>query len=127
MNNKEIGNSFEQEWCEWLYNKGHYVHFVEPKRNGTQPFDVWSIKDGVFYAYDCKTLRGKRFTLSRVEENQKNAFDLLAEQQIMTTYVIIKNEKGIYAIPYMVIKRHLDMGDKSIKVTDYEIYCVERY
>ena len=127
MNNKKIGNSFEREWCKWLHSQGHFVHFVEPKKNGTQPFDVWSIQDGVFFAYDCKTVGGKRFALSRVEENQRNAFQLLWEQGISTTYIVIKNESGVYRIPYLVAKRHIENGDNSLKVTDYEIYRVEGY
>ena len=45
-----------------------------PKSINGQPFDIIAAKKGIVYAYDCKTNKGKRFRLDRIEDNQELAF-----------------------------------------------------
>ena len=68
ISNKKIGSYFEQEFCEFLSKKGFWAHFINPNRNGSQPFDVIAVKDGIAYAFDCKTCVRESFSIARVEE-----------------------------------------------------------
>lgn len=123
MNNKVKGTRFEQEWCDYLTKKGYWVHYIEPKRDGSQPFDVIAIKDGVVSVYDCKTLKGNRFPLDRIEWNQRIAFARIGTVGGVTRqFIVIKNENGIYQIPYVLLIEKLIDEVPSINVTDYEEY-----
>lgn len=75
MNSSEKGNAFEERFCEMLSQAGFFVHRLTPDHRGAQPFDVIAMKDNTPYAFECKTCAGKRFPLSRVEDNQVMAME----------------------------------------------------
>ncbi len=75
MNNKEIGSNFEKEVCSVLCYRRFWAHFIVPDRTGAQPFDIIAVKNGKAYAIDCKTCVLNKFSIGRLEENQKSAFD----------------------------------------------------
>ena len=75
MNNKKIGTDFECEFVQMLANRGYWVHFINPDKTGSQPFDVIAAKNGKAYAFDCKTCSTKRFSIDRLEDNQVLAFE----------------------------------------------------
>lgn len=75
MNNKRLGTDFEREFVQMLANRGFWVHFINPDRTGSQPFDVIAVKNGKAYAFDCKTCSTKRFSIDRLEDNQILAFE----------------------------------------------------
>lgn len=126
MNNKVKGTRFEQEWCDYLTEQGHYALFLQPKRDGSQPFDVIAVKGGVVSVYDCKTLKGNRFPLDRIEWNQRIAFARIGTVGGVTRqFIVIKNENGIYQIPYMQLMRDLVCEVPSINLKDYEDYCIK--
>ena len=75
MNNKKKGTAFENEVCDLLKSKGYWVHFITPDKTGSQPFDIIAVKNNSAMAIDCKTCVAKSFSMTRVEENQKYAFD----------------------------------------------------
>lgn len=75
MNNKILGTEFECEFVQMLANRGYWVHFINPDRTGSQPFDVIAVKNGKAYAFDCKTCSTKRFSIDRLEDNQVLAFE----------------------------------------------------
>ena len=77
MSNKQIGTAFERRVCELLKSKGYWVHFLAPDSRGSQPFDIIAVKDGIAAAIECKTLNAEDtyFYASRLEENQRLAFD----------------------------------------------------
>lgn len=122
MNNKELGNSFEKEFCDYLSQQGHWVHFIEPNKSGGQPFDVISAKNGIVYAYDCKTNKGKRFRLDRIEENQQFAFGKFNGCGNYNSYFAIKNEKGIYIYPSLMLIALKKQDIKSVELED-EYLC----
>ena len=70
MNNKTLGNGFEQELCERLYEYGFWVHNLAMNQAG-QPADIIAVKNKVAYLIDAKVCSNKGFALSRVEENQE--------------------------------------------------------
>lgn len=75
--NKKLGTDFEKAVCKRFQEKGYWVHFLSPDHRGAQPFDIIAVKDGFAFAIECKTLSDsqKYFNISRIEENQKMAFE----------------------------------------------------
>lgn len=104
MNNKQLGNEFETQFCELLKEKGYWVHFISPDRSGAQPFDIVAAKDNRPYAFDCKTNVGRWFRLSRLEENQIWAFDKWLKCRNGTPYIAVKYKDKVFCIPYVKVK-----------------------
>ena len=80
LNNKKLGSKFEKDFMELLAKKGYWVTFLEGKANiGSQPCDIIAIRRDNVELYDCKTLANKNglFPISRIEENQRLAFERL--------------------------------------------------
>lgn len=75
MNNKKLGNNFEAEFCEILFENGFWCHNMAQNAAG-QPADVIAVKDGTPYLIDCKVCSGGKFSLDRIEENQRLAMKL---------------------------------------------------
>lgn len=78
MNNKKHGTDFERQVIAKLSQSGDvWVHFLSPDERGAQPFDIIAVKDGIACAIECKTQddKNKWFPLSRLEDNQKMAFE----------------------------------------------------
>lgn len=125
-NNQKIGKAFEHEWMEHLASLGMWVHFMQPAPDGSQPFDVLAIDDRygfpIVYAYDCKTLNGTRFPLSRVEDNQQLAFESLNRRGVDKTYFVIKTKTAIYRIPSQEVIFRKNAGEKSIPLGDSYAY-----
>lgn len=119
ITNQKKGKTFEQEWVEYLYSHGMWVHYIQPSPDGSQPFDVIAVKDGVVYAFDCKTLKGKRFPLNRIEDNQQAAFESLNKQWVFNTYFAIKTDDNVaHVVPSQRAIHSKTAGVKSIDVTE---------
>ena len=117
MNNKKLGNDFEQEMCEKLAQLGYWVHFIVPDARGAQPFDIIAAKDNNPIAVDCKTCAAGRFNISRLEDNQISAFDLWVACGNGMPHIAVKHHGKIYWIPYSDLKEQ-----KSIKLSSvYEV------
>ena len=100
MNNKKKGTEFEVRMCRFLKHHGWWVHFIEPKRNGAQPFDIIAVKDGRAMAIDCKTCKKNTFSIRRLEDNQKMAFDRWIACGNSMPIVAVEHDDEIYMIPY---------------------------
>ena len=75
MSNKCNGNNFEKSFARVLGSRpGSWVHIITDNANG-QPFDIIAVTKTVACAYDCKLCKGDVFALSRVEVNQRLAFE----------------------------------------------------
>lgn len=105
MSNKALGTAFEKRVCDLLKTYGWWVHFLEPNHGGAQPFDIIAVKRGKAIAIDCKTCADSIFRISRLEDNQINAFELWLARGNNTPYVIIEHDGAIYSIPYLTLKR----------------------
>lgn len=88
MSNKKLGNSFETDFCQLLYQHGFWVHNFVQSKDG-QPADVIAVKNGKAYLIDCKVCSNNYFNLGRMEENQINA---------MTLWEDVGNGNGLFAI-----------------------------
>ena len=127
MNNKLLGNSFEQEFCNLLARDGFWVHFIETNKSGAQPFDIVAGKDGYIYAFDCKTNKGNRFRLDRIEDNQQLAFDKFNRARNFNSYFAIKNEENIYIYPSIILIHFKQNNQKSVVLNNEYLYSKQNF
>ena len=78
MNNRRMGNSFEDELCDILSEHGFWCTNLAQKKSG-QPADVIAVRNKVAYLIDAKVCSGDHFPFSRIEENQDLAMELWKE------------------------------------------------
>lgn len=130
-NNQQRGKDLEQRFMKYLSSQGYWVHFMNPAPDGSQPFDIVACQGSgheglaMVCAFDCKTLDGDRFPLSRVEDNQRAAFELLNRKGIHNTYFIVEKEENlVYIIPSQDVEKAIKEGKKSIKVEDWSSACI---
>lgn len=104
MNNKKLGNEWEQECCEILKNNGYWVHFITPDSRGAQPFDIIAAKNGIAKAIDCKTCVSDTFSISRLENNQFFAFEKWLECGNSMPEIWVKHNDKLYIVCYQELK-----------------------
>ncbi len=107
MNNKILGNKFENDFAELLFAHGWWVHLLKQGCAG-QPADVIAVKNGRAFLIDCKECSTGRFPLSRMEDNQICAMDL---------WVSRGNEEPYYALRYL--DEIIMVEDKRLKNLQY--------
>ena len=112
-NNKRLGTAYEHKVCEALRMDGYWVHFLTPDNRGAQPFDIIAVKNGRAIAIDCKTSTGHIFRISRLEDNQKNAFELWRARGNGEGLILVEYERATYVIPYNLIseKGSIDLNN----------------
>lgn len=111
MNNKKIGDSFEKEYADFLSQKGYWVTFLSPKKFvGSQPCDLIAIKNDSPMLVDCKTCSTHLFPISRIEENQKQAYKKYIKRGNTKFILAIKFNNKIYEIDL----KNIDFTQKSI-------------
>lgn len=115
MNNKMLGTYFERKMCTLLNEKGWWVHFIEPKQSGAQPFDIIAVRLGRAIAIDCKTCVSARFSIDRLEDNQIFAFEKWIACGNDDPYIMVEHGEDVYVIPYAYLKEN-----KSVKLEDLE-------
>ena len=98
--NRAVGNAFEQELCELLFDHGFWVHRLT-QDNAGQPADVIAARNKVAHLIDCKDCSAKGFDLRRVEENQITAMQLWDECGNGQGWFALKVENEIYMLPYI--------------------------
>ena len=106
MNNKTLGNNFEQELCEKLSEYGFWVHPLAMNKAG-QPADILAVRNKIAYLIDAKVCSNRGFALSRVEENQELAMTLWDECGNGQGWFALKVPTGeIYMIPHICIQAY---------------------
>ena len=115
-NNQQRGKDLEKRFIEWLSLNGYWSHFITPAPDGSQPFDIVAGRNGLIFAFDCKTLVGEaRFPLNRVEDNQRMAFKLMNKKGNDHTYFVIEVlENVVRFVPSQEIEKAIKAGKKSI-------------
>lgn len=93
--NKDIGNTFELDFCNLMFSNGFWSHNFVSSHSG-QPADTISSKNGKSILADCKVCKSNKFSLSRIEDNQLSS---------MTLWQSCGNGEGWFA---------LQLTDKSI-------------
>lgn len=106
MNNKKLGNDFEQELCEKLSEHGFWTHNLAMNKAG-QPADIIAVRNKVAYLIDAKVCSSRGFALSRVEENQELAMTLWYERGNGQGWFALKVPTDeIYMIPHFCIRAY---------------------
>lgn len=122
MNNKKLGTKFEKELCEYLKQNGWWVHFISPDGRGAQPFDIIAVKDGMSCAIECKTLADSKyiFTIKRLEENQKSAFDYWKKCGNIDPFIFVKWKNKVAVIQYDDLVKHQKVRiEEHISIEDW--------
>ena len=124
--NSKLGKAFEKEFCDVLYDNGYWVHFVERKSSGAQPFDIIAAKNNEIFVFDAKTNSGNRFVLSRIEENQIESMSLYNDRGNKKSFIVIKkDDTDIYVIPSLEIINKIKDGCKSVSLSNYDHYKIK--
>ena len=100
--NRAVGNAFESELCQRLFDNGYWSHNLK-QDNAGQPADVIAVRNQIAYLIDCKDCSAKGFDLRRVEENQVNAMYLWNECGNGQGWFALKVEGEIWMLPYITV------------------------
>ena len=103
--NKSLGNSFESELCNLLFQEGFWAHNLAQNQSG-QPADVIAVKNSVSYLIDCKVCSNGKFPFSRVEENQDLSMTLWEMCGNGQGWFALKVRDDVFMFPYAVIVRY---------------------
>ena len=115
-----------REFERWIENKlsrcGYWVHRMAESNTGSQPFDIIALKGHSVFALDCKVISTKKpyFPFSRIEENQKRAFEKLYDcyKGILLCGFMIYFEGDVYLLDYQKVKKWIKEGKKGITLTE---------
>lgn len=122
MSNKRLGNEFEQEFCEILYQHGYWVHNLAMNQAG-QPADVIAVKEKTAYLIDCKVCSHNRFPLSRVEENQHFSMEFWKMCGNGEGWFALKVDNEVIMIPHFSIVA-LSHEKSTLNLNDIQEYGV---
>lgn len=122
-NNKYLGNKFEKELSEILYDAGYWVHLLNQNKNG-QPADIIAVKNGKAYLIDAKECTWEIFPFRRMEYNQELSMGLWIECGNTTPYFALKARNEIYMVSYEFIKELSEQGKKQLNLEDMNKYGV---
>lgn len=103
MTNKKIGNDFESDFCEILFEQGFWVHNFAQNQDG-QPADVIAARKGKTYLIDCKVCSVRGFALSRMEENQDLSMELWKATGNGEGWFAVLIGEQIVMIPHLTVK-----------------------
>lgn len=103
MNNKRMGNSFEEELCNILFACGFWVHNMAMNKSG-QPADVIAVKNNRAYLIDAKVCSDNTFPFSRIEENQDLSMELWKDCGNGIGWFALKTDRGIYMVSHYAMK-----------------------
>lgn len=100
MTNKKLGNKFETEFCEMLFQNGYWVHNLAQNSAG-QPADVIAVRNGKSFLIDCKVCINNTFPFSRIESNQHTAMTLWKQSGKSDGWFALQlSNKDIYMIDH---------------------------
>lgn len=109
-NNRKLGNSFEAEFCQMLFDRGFWAHQLT-QNNAGQPADVIAARGNLTLLVDCKVCSGKGFSISRVESNQWTAMELWAERTNYTPMFALKlNDETVWMVSYHTMYHYYKKG-----------------
>ena len=122
MNNKKMGNHFEEELCELLAQNGWWAHNLAQNQVG-QPADVLAVKNNISVLIDCKVCQNNRFPLSRIEGNQEGAMTLWEARGNEFCYFAMKlNNDQIYMVSFDDLCLRQLYGEGSITEKEFPMY-----
>ena len=129
ISNKKLGNSFEEEFAELLYEHGFWVHLLQQNAAG-QPADIIATKNKTPLLIDCKECTNNRFPLSRIEDNQHSAMNLWRDRGNGEPWFALKihgvdtDRDYIFMIPHLSMKA-ISITQSSLNLDDIIEYGTE--
>lgn len=116
INNKELGNDFEKEFLQELGKLGFWAHFIEPNKQGAQPFDIIAIRHGEPYAFDCKTCIRSVFGIKRLEINQMTAFNKIINHGCRNVYLAVLHDNRVHLVKYEDLLKYgsVDLNESNL-------------
>lgn len=117
MNNKQLGNKFEREFCNLLAEKNIWCHRLQDNKNG-QPADIIASKANNPVLIDCKVCINNVFQLSRMEENQINAMRKWTATGNGLAFFALKIGDEVRMLQYQKLMELRKQGVKSLKYAD---------
>ena len=123
MINKKLGNKFEKELSEILYNAGYWVHLLNQNKNG-QPADIIAVKNKKAYLIDAKVCSLEKFAFKRVEENQHLSMQMFIDCGNTTPYFALKARNEIYMVAYTAVMDLIRKGKKQLNFEEINKYGV---
>ena len=121
MINKKLGNNFEKELSDILYDAGYWVHLLNQNKNG-QPADIIAVKNRMAFLIDAKVCTYEVFPFRRIEDNQQLAMDMWIECGNIEPYFALKCRNEIYMVGYTTIKDLMRNGKKQLNLEDMNKY-----
>lgn len=88
-----------------------YISYTQ-RHIGSQPCDLIAIKNDKAILIDCKTCKTHLFPISRIEENQRQAFKRYLKCGNTTFILAIKYNNKIYEINM----KNIDFKQKNIEL-----------
>lgn len=120
--NRAVGNAFEQELCEMLFECGFWSHNLKQDNSG-QPADIIAVKNKVAHLIDAKDCSSKGFDLRRVEENQILAMELWHECGNGIGWFALRVDGEVYMLPYPIVMMFKQGNIKSIPRAEIPQIC----
>ena len=121
MINKKLGNDFEHELSEILYDAGYWVHLLNQNKNG-QPADIIAVKNRMAFLIDAKVCSYEVFPFRRIEDNQQLAMDMWIDCGNIEPYFALKCRNEVYMVGYTTIKDLMRNGKKQLNLDDMNKY-----
>lgn len=115
--NRAVGNAFEHELCEMLFELGFWVHNLKQDNSG-QPADVIAVRNKIAYLIDAKDCSSKGFDLRRVEENQITAMQLWHECGNGQGWFALRVDDEVYMLSYPIIMMFRQGTRSSIPLSE---------
>ena len=119
--NKKLGNDFEKELSDILYDAGYWVHLLNQNKNG-QPADIIAVKNRMAFLIDAKVCTYEVFPFRRIEDNQQLAMDMWLECNNIEPYFALKVRNDVYMVGYTTIKDLMRKGKKQLNLEDMNKY-----
>ena len=115
--NRAVGNAFEQELCQLLFDNGFWAHNLKQDNSG-QPADVIAVRNKIAYLIDCKDCSSKGFDLRRVEDNQESAMELWKTCGNGQGWFALKMNNLIFMLPLILLqawkRNHSSLSNEDI-------------
>lgn len=123
MNNKQLGNKFEIEFCQMLSKNGFWCHRLQDNKNG-QPADIIASKGNKAALIDCKVCENNKFQLSRMEENQINAMQKWRKTgNVFANFAILMNDE-VRVLNLETLMKLKRIGVKTLNEEDIINYSI---
>lgn len=121
MSNRKLGNDFEQQLCEILFENGFWVHNLAQNQSG-QPADIIAVKDNKAFLIDAKVCSDSTFSLSRIEENQHTAMQLWEKCGNSSAWFALLIDGDIVFVSYANLHNAIQREKTKLTITDFINY-----